>query len=102
MDLDLILEMVSTYLPSIVSIIVMICTVITAIKKCGQASDTAVLGVKEQARLSEQIKDEVHEELRLVKAENEALRAAIKEENEATRKELNKVYRRSYKVKTED
>lgn len=102
MTLDQILDIVMVYLPTIVSIVVMITTMITAIKKCNSSSDVAVDGVKEQTRINKQLKQEMAEEVKLMKAENEALRQSIREENELTRAEINKLNKRRSKVKVEE
>lgn len=69
---DLIVEIINNYLPSLVAVIVAICTMITAIKKCKNVSDESVMSLK---AMNKNLANDNAE----IKKENRELKKLLKE-----------------------
>lgn len=69
---DLIVEIINNYLPSLVAVIVAICTMITAIKKCKNVSDESVMSLKAMNK-------NLAEDNAEIKKENRELKKLLKE-----------------------
>lgn len=70
--IDLIVEIINNYLPSLVAVIVAICTMITAIKKCKNVSDESVMSLKAMNK-------NLAEDNAEIKKENRELKKLLKE-----------------------
>ena len=77
--IDLIVEIINNYLPSLVAVVVALCSMITAIRKCKNVSDESVNSLK-------QMNKNLAIDNAEIKKENKELKKLLKEDIASNRK----------------